>query len=287
MNFEHLIPDEREKGETRIEQCHLVLLRMFKIFDLLCRKHQIQYFLCSGTLKAAVIYKGFKPWDDDLDVGMTRENYEKFVQHAVPELPGDIFFQTPETDAFFPDCHRVEAKLRDKYSSYNMPESMQQVKWHCGLMLDILVFDKAFLPHNFFIYLQNRLLIFFLQRNGNKARARVLRWITQHTPIPLVYASSFINSRQMVKLGANYFKEEEISELVEIEFKGVSTYIPKGWHRYLTRRYGNYLQPPPPEKQKGHHSIGIPDPFTPCHHTEVLHWKDRQQAHVVVEPIKV
>ena len=281
MDLEYLFPDEREKGETRIKQCHLVLLRMFKIFDYLCSKHQIQFFLCSGTLKASVIYKGFKPWDDDLDVGMTRENYEKFVQFAVPDLPKDIFFQTPETDTHFPACHRVEAKLRDRYSSYTLPKSMKHVKWHNGLMLDILVFDQAYLPHNFFIYLQNRLLIFFLQGKGNKARARVLKWISRHAPFPLVYASSFINSRKMVNLGTNYFKEEEIADLVKAEFEGMEVHIPKGWDSYLKRRYGNYKQPPPKEKQKGHHSIDVPDPFTPCNHNEILHWTDRNKAQVI------
>src|SRR5574337_544911 len=123
MNFDLLFPDEREKGDTRIKQCQLVLFRMFKIFRFLCAKHDIQYFLCSGTLKGAIRNKGFKPWDDDFDVAMTRDNYEKFVQLVVPELPNDVFFQTPETDKFFPACHRVEAKLRDKYSSYSLMES--------------------------------------------------------------------------------------------------------------------------------------------------------------------
>ncbi len=97
MNFDHLFPDEREKGETRLRQCQLVMLRMLKIFDYLCNKHEIQYFLVGGSLLGAVRHKGFIPWDDDFDLGMTRENYEKFLDMAVPELPKDIFFQTPET----------------------------------------------------------------------------------------------------------------------------------------------------------------------------------------------
>src|SRR5205809_351587 len=123
MSFDQLFPDDRETGETRIKQCHLVMLRMFKIFDYLCTKHEIKYFLCSGTLKGAIRNKGFKPWDDDFDVGMTRDNYEKFEQYAVQELPYDIFFQTPETDVNFPSHHNVEAKLRDKYSSYSLSEN--------------------------------------------------------------------------------------------------------------------------------------------------------------------
>ncbi len=114
INFDHFFPDEREKGETRLRQCQLVMLRMLKIFDYLCNKHQIQYFLVGGSLLGAVRHKGFIPWDDDFDLGMTRSNYEKFVKKAVPELPHDIFFQTPETDIHYPSCVMVEAKLKDK-----------------------------------------------------------------------------------------------------------------------------------------------------------------------------
>ena len=80
MEFENLFPDEREKGETRLRQCQLVMLRLLKIFDHLCTKHDIRYFLTGGTLLGAIRHKGFIPWDDDLDVGMTRVNYEKFVK---------------------------------------------------------------------------------------------------------------------------------------------------------------------------------------------------------------
>ncbi|TPE42981.1 LicD family protein [Pontibacter mangrovi] len=280
MDIRQMFPDERGKPTTRLKQCHAVLFRMFRIFDFLCKKHNIEYFLCSGTLKAAVLYKGFKPWDDDFDVGMTRENFEKFEQYAVPELPDDIFFQTPETDAFYPACHVVEAKLRDKYSSYVQGDTL--VKWHNGLMLDLLVFDRAFLPHNIFIFLQNRVLRVFLKHKGNKARARVLKWIAEHTPFQLVYASSYISVLKTLMRGNNYFREKEISDLVKTQFEDMEVSIPKGWDSYLKRRYGNYKQVPPPEQQNGHHGIDIPAPFTPCSHSKVLLWKeeDKQGAQI-------
>ncbi len=162
MDFNTLFPDERESGETRLRQCQLVMLRMLKIFDHLCTRHNIEYFLTGGSLLGAVRHQGFIPWDDDLDVGMTRNNYEKFVQYAAPELPNDVFFQTTETDTHYPVCHMVEAKLKDKYSSYIIKEKNKNIiKWHTGLQVDIFVYDKAYLPHNLFLYLLNRCLIFF------------------------------------------------------------------------------------------------------------------------------
>ena len=287
MDFDYLFPDEREKGKTRIRQCQLVMLRMLKILDYLCEKHGIEYFITGGTMLGAIRHKGFIPWDDDLDVGMTRNNYDKFVKHAVPELPNDIFFQTDESDLHYPSCHIMEAKLRDKYSNYSIKKN-----WHNGLQIDISIYDRAYLPHNFFIYLMNRFLLFLFKKKGNKERAKMLRWISCYSPFPLVYSCSFIFGFKMVKLGANYFKAKEIKTRIRTKFEDIETYIPVGWDAYLRRRYGNYMELPPPEKQIGHHSnnnymqltslentnenANLPDPFTPCDHKEILHWKTRR-----------
>src|SRR6476620_9974084 len=136
MDFDTLFPDNRERGETILQQCQLVMLRMFKIFDYLCLKHDIKYFLTGGSLLGAIRHQGFIPWDDDLDVGMTRENYDKFVKYAVPDLPNDIFFQTPETDPYYLQTNNVDARLRDKYSSYHHI-GIENNKWHEGLQVDI------------------------------------------------------------------------------------------------------------------------------------------------------
>jgi len=281
MNFELLFPDNRDKMEPGLRQCQLIMLRMLKILDYLCAKHDVSYFLNGGTLLGAIRHQGFIPWDDDLDIGMTRNNYEKFVRYVVPELPNDIFFQSDETDIYFPACHIIEAKLRDKYSSYKRRESDKStwLKWQDGLQIDIAVFDRAFLPHNIFIAALNRTITFLLQRKGNKARAKVLKLIARYSPFPLVYASSFINGRKMIKEGTYYIKRDEISKLVKTKFEDMEVTIPAGWHTYLKRRYGNYMQPPPPEKRKGHHGVAIPDATTPCKHTEILHWDERIQMH--------
>jgi len=75
VDFDTLFPDNRREGENVLRQAQLVLLRMFKIIDYLCRKHDIPYWMCSGTLLGAVRHKGFIPWDDDLDISMMREDY--------------------------------------------------------------------------------------------------------------------------------------------------------------------------------------------------------------------
>jgi lipopolysaccharide cholinephosphotransferase len=175
MDFDQLFPDVRESGETRLRECQLVMLRMLKILHCLCEKHGISYFLVGGTLLGAIRHKGFIPWDDDLDVGMTHGKYEKFVKHAIPELPYDIFFQTFETDIYYAACSRVEARLKDKYSSYIQSENKRDQKHHLGLQLDIFVYDKAYLPHNAFIFALNRNLQVFFWKVGTNNKGNIRR----------------------------------------------------------------------------------------------------------------
>jgi lipopolysaccharide cholinephosphotransferase len=267
VDFDFLFPDEREKGDTLLKQCQIVMLRMLKILDYLCARYQVEYFLIGGSLLGAIRHKGFIPWDDDLDVGMTRNNYEKFMEYVVPELPKDIFFQNEETDKFYPYSEQVEARLRDKYSSYNRSNN----KWHEGLQVDIFVYDRAFLPGNFFIILQNILLGLL----GNNKRVSILKWLSK-TPFSFVYASSYLQNLGMLKFGRNYIKEKECSHFIETKFEDMKVFIPAGWHSCLKRQYGDYMKLPPKKKQKGHHGlISMPDPFTPCFHKEILTWKSR------------
>lgn len=273
MDFDTLFIDNRESGETRLKQCQLVMLRMLKILDYLCTKHGIEYFLMGGSLLGAIRHKGFIPWDDDLDVGMTRKNYEKFLKLAVPELPDDVFFQNQVTEPNYPKCHIVEAKLRDKYSSLNHPD-LSHCNIHDGIMLDIFVYDRAFLPSNYLIYLLNRAMIAVSKKRGHLTRQKIVKAIEKWSPLPLVYSNSYINHRGMIKYGAHYMTKKEITTLVRTQFEDTAVLVPALWEACLKRQYGDFMKLPPAEKQKGHHSE-LPNPFVSCDHEDILHWDKR------------
>jgi hypothetical protein len=110
----------------------------------------------------------------------------------------------------------------------------------------------------------------------------VLKKIAKHAPVPLVYASSYLCNRKMISFGTNYIREGELAQLVRVPFEDMKVAVPQGWDACLRRQYGNYMQLPPVEKQKGHHSEALPDPFTPCNHAAVLHWNER--THLQLQP---
>ena len=140
VDFSKLYPDNRQEGETVLRQAQLVMLRMLKIIDYICRKHDISYWMCSGTLLGAVRHKGFIPWDDDLDICMIREDYERFVEIAVNEFPKDMMLQTRETD---PHYHYLPlpCKVRDK-KSFILSPGYEDEECEKGLFIDIFPMDR-------------------------------------------------------------------------------------------------------------------------------------------------
>ena len=78
---------------------HRVLLLMMKDIDRVCRENDINYFLTYGTLIGAVRHKGFIPWDDDVDIAMLREDYEKFMNIANSKFKLDMYVENVHTSA--------------------------------------------------------------------------------------------------------------------------------------------------------------------------------------------
>ena len=97
------------------EQLQVAVLDIFKEFLCVCEKLNLKYYLLGGTLLGAVRHKGFIPWDDDIDVGMLREDYEVFLAHAQELLPDHLFLQTYKTD---PGYHHVFAKIRNSNTTF-------------------------------------------------------------------------------------------------------------------------------------------------------------------------
>lgn len=91
------------------------------LFRRICEKHHLRYFMVGGTMLGAIRHKGFIPWDDDMDVGLPRPDYEKFIQIAPTELPEGYDFLNYKLQA---DYNRYFSRLVDtRVSVYNASNS--------------------------------------------------------------------------------------------------------------------------------------------------------------------
>ncbi len=118
-----------------LRKAQLIMFDMLVEFDSLCKKHQLQYWLDSGSLLGAVRHQGFIPWDDDIDLSMPLEDYQQFLSIVEGELPDQIFVQNRQTDPHFKLDY---TKLRSNRASIvEFHEKGRQIDYHQGVFVDI------------------------------------------------------------------------------------------------------------------------------------------------------
>ena len=122
----------------KTRQLQLVELDIFKEFLSVCEKLQLRYYVLGGTLLGAVRHQGFIPWDDDIDVGMLREEYDIFLQKAGELLPDYLFLQCVHTEDNY---YRNSAKIRHNETAY-IETCVKDMDIHHGVFIDIFPLDN-------------------------------------------------------------------------------------------------------------------------------------------------
>ena len=275
VNFDELFPDNRHEGETVLRQAQLVMLRMFKIIDHICRKHDIKYWMCSGTLLGAVRHKGFIPWDDDLDISMLREDYERFVKIAVEEFPDDMMLQTRETDPNYKYLP-LPCKVRDK-KSFILSPGFEDEGSEKGLFVDIFPADKY--HKNPFIFATEKLLknyYAFICKGLDSVyfahESKVRNFLSYCNPIfhflvihYLRFSKKTIKRNKSLKTNSyigpgfdtsliRYFYYNDIFPLIELKFEEEIFFAPNSLDIYLKAIYGSDYMTPPPEHKRTQHA---------------------------------
>ena len=123
----------------QLQQLKRIELAMLDEFVRICDANGIDYFLSGGTCLGAARHKGFIPWDDDIDVGMLREDYDRFAQACKTELSDGFIFQDMNTE---PNCGLVFGKIRKKGTVYSETYS-SHIAMSQGVWIDIFPYDRV------------------------------------------------------------------------------------------------------------------------------------------------
>lgn len=245
-------------------------LDIFKAFIAVCEKLNVKYYLIGGTLLGAVRHGGFIPWDDDIDVGIPRPDYERFLAEAQAYLPEHLFLQTFDTDPEYP---QVYAKIRDTETAFiEIPVSHR--KMNHGIFMDIfpLDFHPASISEPPKCRLLNLRISCAFRKEAFSARVRLLRFPSRLLHPTLKGALTAKDKRhRKYTSGENYanycgiYGKREIipaewyGEGTPILFEGVEAIAPKEYDKVLTSIYGDYMTPPPPEKRVTLHVTDVID----------------------------
>lgn len=221
----------------------LRMLDMLKYIDSVCRKHDIKYWLCSGTLLGAVRHGGFIPWDDDVDIEMLREDFEKFEQVMRDEPNVDYVLQTHNTD---PNFYFVYAKLRDLHSF--IEETNNLCYKYNGVFVDIFVLEpsSSLKLAKLSKYLRFRIQCLFSKRNFI---ADVIFYVYTRCLYPLfAYFSKMGSHGQLRQRHGSFFLRPryvyDIFPLQTMNFEGFNFYVPYNFDAYLKKIYGDYMKIP-------------------------------------------
>lgn len=263
-------------SEEKLQGLKAVELEILREFLRVCEVLGLNYFVIGGTLLGAVRHKGFIPWDDDIDVGMPREDYEKFLTNGQELLPGNLFLQTFETDPEYPANF---AKIRNSNTTF-VETSVRNCDINHGIYIDIFPLD--YYPEKNVFWFEWKKLLLTLRistvfgSTGMKRRTQIVRWLTR-VLIPshrnaVLKREKLFRSVKKSGLIANYcgaWGKREIvpaewcSEHCELTFEGLAVRAPREYDKWLTQLYGDYMQFPPEEKRVAHHYADVIDVNTP------------------------
>lgn len=263
---------EEKRGDFTVtakrKRVWAVILDLIVEFDSVCRKHNLRYFLDSGSLLGAIRHGGFIPWDDDIDVTMPREDYEKFIR-LDDEFKHPYFLQTPYSD---PEYFYSFAKLRNS----NTTALVQMFKYQAfnhGIWISVFPLDRFPEDKGEDLYLSIRKLT-----SENSTYMRMKNPFLSDADRKRVACYSGRNPletfEEIQKLACQYNSEDTlywgtiILTLVDFHrkclpcksfetsvyhaFENLLLPVPKGYDEVLKTEYGDYMELPPIEERMGH-----------------------------------
>ena len=234
--------------------------------DKVCKKHNLKYFADSGTLLGAVRHKGFIPWDDDIDVVMLREDYDKLINEYSNEFKGKFFLQSAYSDVGY---FRGHAQLRNSETTAILRSEGNNVQFNQGIFLDIFPLDFVSkyriinsLNRKFLNIKLKKFRILYCKEKSNSRIKELIKKIIRKTTNTNNYEKkyrrfekkcksipfksncldkvSFYTSMKQYK----YMPLSAYEETIWLDFDDIKIAAPKDYDIILKKMYGkNYMKP--------------------------------------------
>jgi lipopolysaccharide cholinephosphotransferase len=258
-----------------IDQETLIKLRKAEIeimdeFVRICEKNNLIYFLAHGTLLGAVRHKGFIPWDDDIDVAMPRNDYEKFLDLFQEDIDPNYYVLSYKCTFNTSFQCRYFARLCKKNTVFAQNHLIP--KNYSGIFIDIWPYDKSIL---LFLPLQIKLIaisdkLYHLKANAYSTQNKIKRFFRNLICglLPLRFSKAFLKETfsffnkfktQYItfiycegKYKIDTYKYSTIFPLTTVCFEGKYYQAPCNWDIFLKTTYGNYMELPPVEQRRTH-----------------------------------
>ncbi len=255
-------PSDLGQEKTQLRKCQEQQLSILMEIDRICRKNNIEYWLDGGTLLGAIRHGGFIPWDDDIDIAMTRESLQRFIEVAPRELPSHLILQTPH------DSRLKEpiTKVRDTCSFIAEPTDDFTLPYCKGLYVDIFPFEDYPNCGRRFTHTVCRNICrsySVLHRRHYYSLRSTLEWLyfgIMYLTLKGVWALTYKCSPHKdyygnIPINSGYgarHMNEKTWPLSEVMFEGQLFPCPKDTDAYLRDLYGDYTVLPPESARHGH-----------------------------------
>lgn len=265
--------DKDNQNTDTLRKLQLVELKALDEVKRICELHNLKYFLIAGTLIGAIRHKGFIPWDDDIDIGMMRSDYDKFIEYCKTDLDTEHFFlQTSSTEKGNADFEL--ARIRINGTKF-VEEHRKDLPLHNGIFVEVFPYDDlpdndlhSFFYGNYFIMLKKAAGVRLGYHYGKNSKIKklilaIITFFSKITPLDKLvqklnnYHLKYQNPNSkwvFLIAGGTSFKKERhlrktVTELTTTEFDGKPYPIPKDYDTFLREQYGDYMTPPPDDKR--------------------------------------
>lgn len=252
------------------EEVKRIQIEILDVVSSFCDEHGINYWLDSGTLLGAIRHKGYIPWDDDIDIGMLREDYDKFSELFNANNQKYKFVCVENTKDFYTPFGKVIDTATILYEPDKQGSKL-------AINIDIFIYDNAPDDNRIVRKMYNRrdrlLLVALFSRGAqilpNDSGLRVLaknliHFLCKPFSSRKLVLKAVANSKRFSKFETrrvgNFTAVSRIAvdkhvfdSFIDVEFEGKMYKAPAGYDEWLTDFYGDYMQLPPKDKQVSHH----------------------------------